>query len=69
MVVWGQPSLGTATTSLRRHTDSVLTALNSAVLPLLAGWSTQGRRGAARVQLSGRNSKAVETNNRFHTLN
>ena len=69
LVVVGQPSLVTAKASLRRHTDSVLTALKSAGLPLLGGWGTQGRQGAARVQPSGRNSQAAETNNSFHTLN
>ena len=50
----------------RRHTDSVISALKSAGL---AGWNTQGHRGAARLQPSGPNSQTGQTGNRFQPLN
>ena len=53
----------------RRHTDSVCTALKSAGLAQETGWSTQGRRGAARLQPSGSYSQALRTNNMFESLN
>jgi hypothetical protein len=50
----------------RRHTDSVKAALMSAGL---AGWTTQGRRGAANFHPAGNNSQTLQTGNMFETLN
>ena len=51
----------------RRHTDSVLSALKSTGL---TGWSTQGRRGAARFQPSDTyNQQTMQPGNRFQPLN
>ena len=49
----------------RRHTDSVISALKSAGL---AGWTTQGRQGAARIQPASSYSRAAQTGNRFQPL-
>jgi hypothetical protein len=51
---------------VRRHTNSVFSALKSAGL---AGWNTQGSRGAARLHPPGSNSQALQTENRFQPLN
>ena len=52
----------------RRHTDSVMSALRSAGLAG-AGWTTQGRRGAASFHPAGNNSQTLQTGNMFETLN
>ena len=50
----------------RRHTDSVRSALMAAGL---AGWTIQGRRGAANIHPAGSYSQALQTGNSFEPLN
>ena len=50
----------------RRHTNSVMSAIRSAGL---ADWTTQGRRGAARIRPAGSYGQSIQTGNMFTPLN